>query len=124
MPSDAPEDNIPLEVAALEIDHRRFVVGISPRSIPSLGGISNFATDPLLAAGTDIRTIQLLLGNRHLETTMIYTDVLQATKGVISPPDMLQPSSDAPNANSNTESTSSTTRWSIDRRNARTNGGF
>lgn len=41
----------------------------------------------LLAQGADIRTIQQLLGHRHLDRTMISTHVHQPAKGTVSPLD-------------------------------------
>jgi integron integrase len=78
-----------LSPSTLQIAFRDALLDAGIRKQATLHGLRHAFATHLLASGTDVRTIQALLGHKHLDTTMRYTHLLKSVDGTRSPLDLL-----------------------------------
>ena len=75
--------------ATIQKAFKRAVVAAGIHKAASVHSLRHSFASHLLAGGTDIRRIQQLLGHKSLQTTMIYTQIVEVEKTVVSPLDRL-----------------------------------
>lgn len=75
--------------ATLQREFRLAVVRAGLDQHATVHGLRHAFATHLLRAGTDVRTLQQLLGHAKLDATMLYTHVVDVHRGVASPLDVL-----------------------------------